>query len=209
LTDSEERSLEALMEAYKSGSTHEIALLTLPDLDGGSIEQRSLEIARSWGIGGAEANNGALLLVSRDDHEMRIEVGRGLEGELTDSVSGRIIRDVISPEFKQGHFEAGMRSGLMAMHAAIGGDYGPIERTESARRRSSSTLRSVFTLLIILSLFFGSKGGRGGSNWPLWFLIGSSMGGRNRGGFGGGSSGGFSGFGGGGGFSGGGSSGGW
>ncbi len=197
------------MEAYKSGSTHEIALLTLPDLDGGSIEQRSLEIARSWGIGGAEANNGALLLVSRDDHEMRIEVGRGLEGELTDSVSGRIIRDVISPEFKQGHFEAGMRSGLMAMHAAIGGDYGPIERTESARRRSSSTLRSVVTLLIILSLFFGSKGGRGGSNWPLWFLIGSSMGGRNRGGFGGGSSGGFSGFGGGGGFSGGGSSGGW
>jgi uncharacterized protein len=207
LTDSEERSLEALMESYKSGTTHEIALLSLPHLDGEPIERLSLEIARSWGIGGAAANNGALLVVSRDDHELRIEVGRGLEGTLTDSVAGRIIRDVITPDFKRGRFEPGMRSGLMAMHAAIGGDYGPIERTQSARRKSSSTIRLIVTILVLLAMGLGNRGGRGGSNWPLWFLLGSSMDG--RGGGGGRSGGGFSGFGGGGGFSGGGASGGW
>ncbi|MFT5830782.1 MAG: hypothetical protein ACI9D0_001370 [Bacteroidia bacterium] len=210
LTDSEERSLETLMESYKRGTSHEIALLTLPDLDGASLEALSLEVARTWGLGGVDANNGALLLISRDDRKMRIEVGRGLEGNLTDSVSGRIIRDVISPPFKQGRFETGIRSGIVAMHAAIGGDYGPIEASERAKRQGGSLFRALLPLLVLIFFFLGNKGnrgGRGGSNLPLWILLGSSMGGgRHSGGSGGG---GFSGFGGGGGFSGGGASGGW
>ena len=129
LTPQQEASLEALMESYKSGTTHEIALLTVPSLDGRSLEAYSLEVAREWGIGGKDANNGALLFVARDEHKLRIEVGRGLEGNLTDSISGRIIRDVIAPEFKRGQFYAGLRGGIEATHAAIGEAPSPALRT--------------------------------------------------------------------------------
>jgi uncharacterized protein len=100
----QELSLEGLMESYKAGSGHEIALLTVPDLGGRSLERFALEVARGWGIGEKEKHNGALLLITRKEKKIRIEVGRGLEGNLTDSVSGRIIRNVISPEFKQRRF---------------------------------------------------------------------------------------------------------
>ena len=89
LTPDQEASLEALMESYKSGTTHEIALLTVPNLGGRALESYSLDVARTWGIGGPDANNGALLFVSRDDRVMRIEVGRGLEGNLTASIPSR------------------------------------------------------------------------------------------------------------------------
>jgi uncharacterized protein len=75
------------MESYKQGSTHEVALLTVRSLDGDSIENLALRTAREWGIGTKEKNNGALLVIALEDREMRIEVGRGLEGELTDSIS--------------------------------------------------------------------------------------------------------------------------
>ena len=212
LTDSEEQLLETLMESYKKGTSHEIALLTLPDLGGANLETLSLEVARSWGLGGEDANNGALLLISRDDRKMRIEVGRGLEGTLTDSVAGRIIRDVITPAFKQGRFEPGIRAGVIAIHSAIGGDYGPIERSRSANQQSGSVFKALVPLLFLLFFFLGNKGnlgGRGGSNLPLWLLLSSSMSSGRGGHGGGGGGGGFSGFGGGGGFSGGGASGGW
>ena len=217
LSPREEASLEALMESYKSGTTHEIALLTVPNLGGESLESFSLEVAREWGLGEKDKNNGALLLVSRDDRKMRIEVGRGLEGELTDLWAGRIIRDVIRPQFKEGHFYEGMSEGIRAMHAAIGGDYGPIERTTAGRRSGnarSGCFSSIFMLLILLGLFGNRRrGGGGGGAGILPWLILSGMGGGSRGGGGfgggGGGGGGFGGFGGGGGFSGGGASGGW
>ena len=221
LSPAEERALEALMESYRQGTTHEIALLTVPDLGGESIERYGLEVARAWKIGGEGANNGALLVVSKGDREMRIEVGNGLEGNLPDITAGRIIREVIAPAFKQGDFPRGIRDGVVAIHAAIGGDYAPLQR--SARRsRGTQAGGIVFLLMMFMLIFIGrSRGGRGGrgggtSIWP-WLWIASSMqsgrgsfhgGGGGGGGFGGGG-GGFGGFGGGGGFSGGGASGGW
>ena len=161
-------------------------------------------------------------MIARDDREMRIEVGRGLEGELTDLISGRIIRDVITPEFKRGAFYEGIHQGLVAMHAAIGGDYGPIE---SARHRAPGSAGAVgfFVLFLILILplliIGGRRGGGGGGNGLFTFLALNAIlnsGHRSSGfsgGFGGGGGGfgggGFGGFGGGGGFSGGGASGGW
>ncbi len=227
LTDDQERALEALMESYRVGTTHEIALLTIESLEGRSLDAYALETAREWGIGVEGENNGALLLVSRDDRVMRIEVGRGLEGTLTDSVAGRIIRDVITPEFKRGEFYTGIRSGIEAMHAAIGGDYGPIERSEGGRRNAVGVggcvtgAVNVLFILLFVGLLSGRRGGRGGRGGGLggalpWIILASMGGGGRRGGlggggggFGGGGGGGFGGFGGGGGFSGGGSSGGW
>jgi uncharacterized protein len=201
------------MESYKRGSTHEIALLTVPNLGGESVEKFALEVGRAWGIGG-ETNNGALFVVSTGDRKMRIEVGRGLEGNLTDLVSGRIIRDVVTPHFKSGDMAAGLKLGVEAMHSAIGGDYGPIERSRGSRRSRRGAGSSVMFMLVLLFMFIGrgrGRSGRGGSILP-WLILGSMSGSRHGGGgfhSGGGGGGGFSGFGGGGGFSGGGASGGW
>ncbi len=220
LSDARENELETLMESYRQGSTHEIALLTIPSLEGESLESYSLEVARAWGIGGKDANNGALLLVAVKDRKLRIEVGRGLEGTLTDSRAGRIIRDVITPDFKRGDYEAGLVAGIRAIHSVIGGDYGAIE-SKSKRVQAfggcGSSLFLLFFLVVMLSSRRGrGGGGLGGGGWLPWILL-SSLGSHSRGGSGGfgGSSGGgfggggFGGFGGGGGFSGGGASGGW
>src|SRR5690606_1338357 len=91
LTPEQERELERMMESYRTGTTHEIALLTVPDLGGQPIERLALEVGRAWGLGTEERNNGALLVVAREERKIRIEVGRGLEGTLTDAISSRII----------------------------------------------------------------------------------------------------------------------
>lgn len=215
LSASEARSLTELMESYRTGSGHEIALLTIPSLEGDALESFSLRVAESWGLGGAEKDEGALLLISRDDRRMRIEVGYGLEGTLPDAICGRILDDVVTPRFRKGDWYGGISAGIQAIHAAAGGDYGPIERSASGRRRSAGGF-AILPILIFIMIFGGisrrRRGMSGGSILP-WILLGSM--GRGGGGYGGGSSGGgfggggFGGFSGGGGFGGGGASGGW
>jgi uncharacterized protein len=210
LSPREETELEALMESYRQGTTNEIALLTVPDLGGEPVERFALEVGRAWKIGGKEQNNGALLVVSKDDRVMRIEVGRGLEGNLTDSISGRIIRDVIVPEFKRGRFAAGLNAGIRAIHAAIGGDYASLPKQRQVDMNGAVGVIvfffvfAVFALILVInSRAIRSGGRRRGFGGPMIFgpgAFGSS--GRSSGG-------GFGGFGGGGGFSGGGASGRW
>jgi uncharacterized protein len=223
LSPSEENALEALMESYRAGSGQEVALLTVPDLGGRTIEEYALAVARGWKLGDRETSAGALLVVARAERSLRIEVGRGLEGTLTDSIAGRILRDVITPEFKAERYAAGLQLGVEAIHAALGGDYGPLERR--ARQPSEGGQLAgllamiVFIVLLRLATRGRGRGGRSGSSLPLWMLFsmmqsGSRSGGggfhSSGGGFrGGGGGGGFSGFGGGGGFSGGGASGRW
>jgi uncharacterized protein len=150
---------------------------------------------------------------------MRIEVGRGLEGVLTDATCGRIIRDVITPRFRRGELAEGLRLGVEALQHAAGGDFAPLDTYAQARRGSGIGFLpgGLIFLFIIIGLLRAARrnryGGWGGSSvWP-WLLMADSMGRSSRGGWGGGSSGGggggFSGFGGGGGFSGGGASGSW
>ncbi|MFN0009191.1 MAG: TPM domain-containing protein [Planctomycetota bacterium] len=211
LTPDQERSLEDLMESYKQGTKHEIALLTVPSLNGESIERFALEVGRAWGIGSAERNNAALLVVSKADRELRIEAARGLEGNLTDSISGRIIRDVIVPQFKQGDFAGGLHAGVEAMHAAIGGDYGKLPRERKADRGLGGLVPFAFWIVMAVVMAIARRNRRGGRRsgfgpfLPLPHIggFGGLGGGRSSGG------GGFSGFGGGGGFSGGGASGKW
>jgi uncharacterized protein len=214
LTPQQENELETLMESYKQGSGNEIALLTVPDLGGDSLERYALEVGRGWGMGEKDKNNAALLLIARDERKIRIEVARGLEGTLTDSISGRIIRGVITPRFRNGQIYEGMRDGIVAMQAAAGGDYAslPPERGGKSKGGGLAGLIPFIFVLIILINLGRHAGARGCLPWLALGALGSS--GRrssgwtsgSSGGFGGG---GFGGFGGGGGFSGGGASGGW
>lgn len=220
LSPGEEGALEALMESYRAGSGQEVALLTVPDLGGRTIEEYSLAVARGWKLGDRETSAGALLVVAQAERALRIEVGRGLEGALPDSVAGRILRDVITPEFKAGRFPAGLQLGVEAIHAALGGDYGPLERRARQPSEGAQLLGTLALIVFIVILRLATRGGRrgraSGSNTALWVALsmlqsGAHRGGRSGGGggFRGGGGGGFSGFGGGGGFSGGGASGGW
>jgi uncharacterized protein len=229
LDASQEQQLEASMDSYQRGSGHDIALLTVPDLEGDPIEDFARRVAREWKLGSKDKSEGALLVVSPGDRALRIEVGRGLEGTLTDAICGRIIRDVITPQFKAGDFAAGLRLGIEAMQKAAGGDYAAVPALAPARAPRSSddgwvALPFLLFVLVMLAILFRHRGGRGGrkrhSVWP-WLLLGHAMGrssgggssggfsGGFGGGFGGGGGGGFGGFGGGGGFSGGGASGRW
>lgn len=202
--------LEAQMEGYRAANGHEIAVLTIPSLEGRTIEPFSIDVARSWGLGEKGKNNGALLVIAQKERKMRIEVGRGLEGELTDLRAGIIIRDIIAPEFRAGRTDEGIRRGVLAIHQVLGGDYSMVAQ----KRDQGGDLLGVLVMVVLIVLLTilsnqSRGGGRGGglrrhSGLP-WILIGN--GGSGRGGFG--SSGGFGGFGGGGGFSGGGASGGW
>jgi uncharacterized protein len=193
--------LDQALQAFEQSDSTQIAVLTVSSLQGEPLEEYSLKVAENWGIGQKGKDNGALLLIARDDHKLRIEVGYGLEGRLTDLLTGRIVDNEIAPRFKQGDFDGGVTAGVAAMMEAVRGEYQGTGRSTQKHRRNP------FGLLATL-LFFGpfllgifrprsSRYRRGG------FWIGG--GGFGGGGFGGG--GGFSG--GGGGFGGGGSSGGW
>ncbi len=211
MSEDEERSLEARLEEWKRRTGHQVAVLTIPSLDGQSLEQASIATARAWGIGSDERDDGALLFVSRDDRKLRIEVGRGLEGALTDSVAGRIVRDVIVPRFRSSQFGAGIRAGVEAIITVVESGVEAVPGLARRRSNGGSVTGLVFALLIIIIVVSRIRRragiGRSSRGWggagPLFFP-GSFSGGRSGGGGGGG----FSGFGGGG-FSGGGASGSW
>ncbi len=199
------------LNAHEKTTGEQLVVVTLPDLQGTDIADFGYQLGRYWGIGQKDKNNGALLIVARDERKLRIEVGYGLEGRLTDAQSSVIIHQVITPAFKAGNFSKGISDGVAAMLVVLGGN--PLDEPstvyESRGDQESDSVERppglfVFlVLLFILTIFIGqmfgilpSGGGRGGSG-----------GGFGGGGFGGGGGGGFSG--GGGSFGGGGSSGGW
>lgn len=213
--------LEELSARYRAGSGHDVAVLLIPSLGGRPIESVATDVFRDWKIGRQDVDDGALLLMAMEDRELRIEVGRGLEGELTDLLSSRIIRNVIVPHLQEGDVVGAVGEGLRAIHAAAGGEYGEIPEDAPV----DDVLPALVGVAVILFIVFvlsragrGRRGRRGPLVFPFPFPI--DLGGSSRGGFGGGFGGGsfgggfgggrgFGGFGGGGGTIGGGASGRW
>jgi len=134
LSTEQKATLAEQIAAERAKSGNQIAIVIVPSIENGSIEQYSLDIAREWGIGTAENNNGVLLLIAKNDRLLRIEVGTGLEGALTDVQSGRIIRDDIRPSFQQGKYFEGVQKGLTSIIAAINGEYTASSTTENPVR---------------------------------------------------------------------------
>jgi uncharacterized protein len=213
LSAGERRELEERLSAFEQKNGHELALLTVPTTAGQPIENYALAVAREWKLGKPGKNDGALLVVATKDRKLRIEVGRGLEGELTDLYCGRIIRDVMVPRFRQGDMPGGIRAGVEAL-IAIAGGAGEKALPSSSHDPvwSGIALALIFAFIVIVIIVrritgggFGPRG-RGFRGGIFPFPMAGGFGGGRTGGFGGG---GFGGFGGGGGFSGGGASGGW
>lgn len=199
--------LEQFLREFEKSDSTQIVVLTIPTLDGEALEEYALRVLEGWGVGQKDKDNGALLLIAKAERKIRIEVGYGLEGRLTDLLAGRIIDNEISPRFKQDDIDGGVISGVVAMAEAVRGEYQGTGKTSRKKKENSP-----FGFLIPL-LFFGGPllarlGGRRFRGYRRGgFYVGGPFtggGGLGRGGFGGG---GFSGGGGGGG--GGGASGGW
>ena len=204
--------LESILEAERDSTSNQIAILIIPSLEGGSLEEYSLRVAEEWQLGKKDKDNGALLFISIKDRLIRIETGYGLEGSLTDAISSRIIRNEIAPRFRNGDYDRGVEAGILAILQAIKGEYvneEPIARKRNSKKSPLATI--IIIIIIIIIAARGRRGGGGGGHWssgrgwigPIGGLGGSSSWGSGGGGFGGGS------FGGGGGFGGGGSSGSW
>lgn len=196
--------LETFLRDFERSDSTQIVVLTVPSLEGEPVETYALRVAEEWKIGQKGKDNGALLLVARDDRKIRIEVGYGLEGRLTDLLAGRIVDNEIAPRFKAGDFDAGVLAGVQAMAEAVRGEYKGTGRARQKERSPWGLLALLFFLGPGLMLLGGGsrRGYRGHHRRGGFWIGGPPFGG---GGFGGG--GGFSG--GGGGFGGGGSSGGW
>jgi len=205
LSPGTELKLEHFLRNFEASDSTQLVVMTIDSLEGDPLESYSLKVAESWGIGQKGKDNGALLLIAREERKVRIEVGYGLEGRLTDLLAGRIIDNEITPRFKAGDFEGGIIAGVTAMAEAVRGEY------QGTGRRVHKKQRNPFGALALL-LFLGpgllllGGGGRRGRHRRSGFWIGG-FGGGGGGGFGGGGGGGFGG--GGGGFGGGGASGGW
>ena len=115
--------LESELTAYEDSTSNQIAILIISTLGETPLEEYSLKVAEKWKLGQAGKDNGALLLIAVNDHKIRIEVGYGLEGVLTDAVTSRIIRNEIAPRFRKNDFDGGVTAGVHAMLGAIGGEY--------------------------------------------------------------------------------------
>ncbi len=202
LSSADESRIERKLADYERGTGTQLAVLIVPSLQGEPLEDYTMRVAERWKLGEKGKDNGVLLFVALGERKVRIEVGYGLEGVITDAHSSRIIRNVIAPAFREGHFAAGIEQALDLLMRLAGGESVALPRTPRANGGAGHPLWLLFVFFIIMLSFGGRFFG------PL-FLGSLLFGGRGpRGGFGGGfGGGGFSG--GGGGFGGGGASGGW
>jgi uncharacterized protein len=218
----EEVALTADLKALEDKSSDQVVVVTLPSLQGYTIEDFGYQLGRHWGIGTKRFDNGVILLVAPNERKVRIEVGRGLEGTLTDALSKIIIENAILPRFREGDFPGGIKDGVRDVILVLTGNAEEVEQRAKARHDADETavnwLVVIFWTLIILwiaysiwqSTRYASRAGGRRSNGPIFLPSPGWDGGGSGGGWssgGGGNGGGFSG--GGGSFGGGGASGGW
>ncbi len=116
------QALENKLAAFEAQKGSQIAVLMLPTTQPETIEQYGIRVADAWKLGRKGIDDGALLLIAKNDHRLRIEVGYGLEGVLNDATSKRIVSDVITPYFKRGEFYAGIDAGVTSMTKVIEGE---------------------------------------------------------------------------------------
>ncbi|QHC99983.1 methanol dehydrogenase [Pseudomonas sp. S04] len=192
------------LQALEQTSGDQIVVVTVPDLQGLPIEDYGYQLGRHWGIGQKGKDNGALLIVARDERKLRIEVGYGLEGVLTDAQSWVIINQVIAPAFKTGNYSKGISDGVAAMLQVVGGDplAVPAHVADANFAKDNPAFSIGMFVLLLIVLWLCNRMGL-----PVGAILLAILSSSGRGGGGGGGGGGFRG--GGGGFGGGGASGGW
>jgi uncharacterized protein len=154
LTPDQITALERSLQSFEEKKGSQIAILIVPTIEPESIEQYSLRVVEQWKLGRKKVDDGALLIIAKDDRSLRIEVGYGLEGALNDAVSKRIISEIITPKFRQGDFYQGITDGIEQMQRVIEGE--PLPPAERTKQDSERDLESFIPVIFILVLIVGS-----------------------------------------------------
>jgi len=169
--------LERKLADFEKEESTQVVVLTVPLLQGEPLEEYSMKVAGTWKIGQKKLDNGVIFLVARDDRKMRIEVGYGLEGRLTDLYAGRIIDNEVKPHFKKGEFDLGILMGASGILRAVKGEYPGMAEDPAIEKpfwtELTITMFAVFggmgliiLIIIILAIKFPGAfaGGGGGSS---------------------------------------------
>lgn len=166
LTAGQIQQLADKIAASRKEKSYQIGILILPTLGNDEyLEGYSLKVARGWGIGEKDTSNGVLLLIVKDDRKLRIEVGRGLEGDLTDVRANRIIRNVITPKFKEGKYFEGISDGVNSIQLAVAAKPDPAAaKTTESVDWGAIVSTAVFIGIAVLS-WLGAVLGRSKSWW--------------------------------------------
>jgi len=152
LTNEQKTALEDTLRSFEDRKGSQVTVLIVPSTAPETIEQYALRVAERWKLGRKNVDDGALLVVAKDDRTLRIEVGYGLEGVLTDAACKRIISEIIVPRFRQGDFYGGITAGVDRILRVVDGE--PLPKPEE--RRTGGGIGSFLPVLMILALVVGA-----------------------------------------------------
>lgn len=153
LTAEQRATLEAKLQTLQTQKGSQIAVLFVPTTKPEAIEQYSIRVVDQWKLGRKKIDDGVLLLIAKDDHKLRIEVGYGLEGALPDAIAKRIIAEDITPHFKQGDYYGGIVAGITRIDAVIQGEALPSPPQKS---NGNTAVENYLPFLIFLALISGA-----------------------------------------------------
>ncbi len=175
-----EGRIEARLERLETEHGAQVVVLTIPSLEGEVLEDYSLRVAETWQLGRAEFDDGALLLIARDDRKMRLEVGYGLEPSVTDLASRRILDDVVRPRFRRGDFAGGIEEAVEVIAGLVEGeDALPPPGGGSGQTTPSGRIGGAFGFLLAVGFFsLMAIASSGCIGWflfavltPFWFVV--------------------------------------
>ncbi len=148
--------LEVALTDFERTESTQIVVLTIPTLANEDLAGFAIKVAEAWRIGRQKVDNGVILLIAKQEHKVRIEVGRGLEGALTDLVSGRIIRGEISPRLRAGDYDGGVMAGVSAIMAVVKGEYKALPRDLHQGKKGAPPFITLAMVLLVACIFLGS-----------------------------------------------------
>ena len=156
ISPSARSKIEQGLRAFEQSDSTQIVILTIPSLEGENIEEFGIKVGETWKIGQQVKDNGILFIVSKQERKIRIEVGRGLEGKLTDLMSGRIIDRVIKPRFSAGDFDGGFIAGVSSVIDATRGEFKAEQRPAQRGQKGISPFLSIFLFFAVFTIIMGS-----------------------------------------------------
>jgi uncharacterized protein len=183
LSSEQKTDLEQTLQTFEAGKGSQLVVLIVPSTTPEAIEQYALRVAEQWKLGRKKVDDGAILVVAKNDRALRIEVGYGLEGALNDATSKRIISEIITPFFKQGDYYGGITAGVSQIIRVVDGE--PLPEPSAKAAQGNPELQQYFPILLLLALaigfvfhaVFGKVGGALATGSVIavitWFFVGA------------------------------------
>ncbi|HXG58251.1 MAG TPA: TPM domain-containing protein, partial [Thermoanaerobaculia bacterium] len=175
----EAAALNEKLRAFEQQSGAQFIIYVFRSLEGESVEDFTIRCAERWKVGNAKYDNGLILFVFVEERKVRIEVGYGLEGTITDAFSSRVIREQIAPRFRQGDYAGGLNAAADAIIARITSKEAPVEPVRGREGLAKPGCQQILFLLIVIAILVfvasavtGSRPGCGGCIWPMFFWPG-------------------------------------